>query len=230
MLRDPQQISRYERKFLVDQLDQHQVRAIVKRHPGMFIEPYPPRYVNNIYLDTLDMENYYDNVGGFMDRQKVRIRWYGELFGKIEKPLLEFKIKHGLAGNKIQYPFTPFIIGKGFSDAYFKKISRTADLPDHVKTYLRDVNIALLNCYYRWYFVTVDGKYRLTIDAKLTYHNANQLKNSFMHRQVDYNSIVVELKYQVEDENHAGKISAYFPFTVSKSSKYVMGIERVWGL
>ena len=47
---------RYERKFLVDRLDEHQVMGLVKRHPSMFVEPYPPRFVNNFYLDTPDMQ------------------------------------------------------------------------------------------------------------------------------------------------------------------------------
>ena len=59
---------RYERKLLVDQLDAHQVRALVKLHPSMFYEPYPPRYVNNLYLDTVGMKHYFDNVDGAEER------------------------------------------------------------------------------------------------------------------------------------------------------------------
>ena len=69
-------------------MDAHQVRALVKLHPSMFYEPYPPRYVNNLYLDTEDMENYLDNVSGVAERRKVRIRWYGDLFGDIGRPML----------------------------------------------------------------------------------------------------------------------------------------------
>jgi len=43
---------RYERKFLVDELDSHHVRALVKLHPMMFVQPYPPRYVNNMKMLT----------------------------------------------------------------------------------------------------------------------------------------------------------------------------------
>ena len=88
---------RYERKFLVDQLDVHQVLALVKLHPAMFYQPYPPRYVNNLYLDTEGLDNYQDNVSGVGDRRKVRLRWYGDLFGDVDRPVLEFKIKRGWA-------------------------------------------------------------------------------------------------------------------------------------
>ena len=74
---------RYERKFMVEGLDHHQAIALIKRHPYLFYQPYPPRYINNFYLDTPEMDNYYDNVCGAPDRRKVRLRWYGELFGPI---------------------------------------------------------------------------------------------------------------------------------------------------
>ncbi len=99
---------RYERKFLVDRLDQHQVMGLIKRHPAMFCQPYPPRFINNFYLDTAHMVNYRDNVDGAADRRKVRIRWYGELMGQIENPVLEFKIKRGLVGTKKHHPIPGF--------------------------------------------------------------------------------------------------------------------------
>ena len=79
---------RYERKFLVERLDASWVRALVRRHPSMFCETYPPRYVNNLYLDTLGMRHYVDNLNGTPERRKVRIRWYGDLFGDVEAPVL----------------------------------------------------------------------------------------------------------------------------------------------
>jgi len=39
---------RYERKFLVEDLMQFQVAALIRRHPYLFYPPYPPRYVNNL--------------------------------------------------------------------------------------------------------------------------------------------------------------------------------------
>jgi hypothetical protein len=39
---------------------------------------------------------------------------------------------------------------------------------------------------------------------------------------------VVELKYQIEDDPRAQRIAAAFPFRMTRSSKYVQGIERVY--
>ncbi len=35
---------------------------LVRRHPGMFYEPFPPRFINNLYLDSEDLQNYEDNL------------------------------------------------------------------------------------------------------------------------------------------------------------------------
>lgn len=219
---------RYERKFLVDRLDASQARAMVKRHPGMFYEPYPPRYVNNLYLDTKGMDNYLDNVNGVGDRRKVRIRWYADLFKDIEKPVLEFKIKQGLVGIKRVYPLTPFTMDRRFDQRCCPDIWRQSDLPARVEHYLRGLNVVLCNRYHRRYFATRDQQFRVTIDSEMAYYQVKRANNCFLHRQVDYRHIVVELKYLESMDEQAQRMAAFFPFIVTKSSKYVTGIERVF--
>src|SRR3990170_5339640 len=157
---------RYERKFLIEELDAGQVRLMVKRHPSMFCESYPPRVVNNLYLDTEEMDNYYTNLSGAAERCKVRVRWYGELFGAIASPVLEFKIKSGLVGIKHSYPFPAFRLEDGFSQRDFQELVRASDLPDQVRHHLRTLNVVLCNNYRRWYYATKDQRYRLTVDAQ----------------------------------------------------------------
>ena len=219
---------RYERKFLVDELDDHEVRAIVKLHPSLFTQAYPPRFVNNIYLDSQDMANYVDNVSGVGDRRKVRIRWYGDLFGTIDRPILEFKIKRGLVGTKEQHFLAPFTLQRGFSNHTLERLLASDVLPELVQARLVDLNGVLVNRYYRWYYTTLDGRYRVTVDTNLSYHRVGYLKSSFAHNQVDHNNIVVELKYQSQDEGSANRVSSHFPFRVTRNSKYVQGIERVF--
>lgn len=97
-------IYRKERKFVVSGKSATAVEFFIKVHPAMFSQPFPPRFVNNIYFDSKDFHNYGDNVIGTANRVKFRIRWYGEQFGYIKKPVLEIKIKKGLAGSKRHYP------------------------------------------------------------------------------------------------------------------------------
>jgi hypothetical protein len=219
---------RYERKFLVDQLDVHQVRALVRAHPSMFYEPYPPRYVNNLYLDTKGLENYFDNVAGAEERQKVRVRWYGDLFRFVERPVLEFKIKRGLVSTKLQVPFAPFWLDHRFSSWAFRDALRGLNHPGGSRGTLQDLDVVLLNRYYRWYYATRDNRYRITVDTELAFFRVSRMANSFAHKQVEHNHIIVEMKYGQECEEGADRISSFFPFRVTKNSKYVSGIERVF--
>jgi len=219
---------RYERKFLVDEMDVHQVRALVKRHPSMFYEPYPPRYVNNLYLDTEALDNYFDNVSGVGERRKARIRWYGALFGDVEKPMLEFKIKSGLVGTKRIYPFVPFRLDRRFCDAVYQDLVRQADLPETVGAYLRCMEVVLCNRYYRWYFATRDQRFRVTVDTEMAFYQVGRTGNRFIHRHVDHRNVVVELKYNKPEDTSASRVSGHFPFSMTKNSKYVTGIERVY--
>ena len=78
---------RYERKFLTSYLSKPEVEDIIRLHPASFSEIYHARYVNNIYFDTFSFSSYKENLGCISDRTKVRIRWYGEVFGYIEEPV-----------------------------------------------------------------------------------------------------------------------------------------------
>ena len=219
---------RYERKFLVERLDARQVRALVAVHPALFYQPYPPRYVNNLYLDTVEMEYYLANVSGVGSRRKVRVRWYGDMFRPIDSPNLEFKIKEGLVGTKRIYPFAPFTLDKGFDQAYFHRTVEQAPLPDLVKQHLKQMQVVLCNRYYRWYFASMDNRFRVTVDTEMTYYQVKRRNNRFLHHQVDYNHVVLELKYGQELDPEAERIAGFFPFSMTKNSKYVTGIERVY--
>lgn len=219
---------RYERKFRIEELDAAQVRMLIKRHPSMFYAPYPPRHINNLYLDTPDMDNYHDNIAGAADRHKVRIRWYGGLLGEIKKPILEFKVKEGLMGGKYSYPFPAFSLDATFSQARFQKLIMQSDLPVVVRRHLRDLDVVLCNRYFRWYYATKDDKYRVTVDSEMTYFQVKRAHNYLRHKFLDRKAIVVELKYATELDPSANKVASFFPFRITRNSKYITGIEQVY--
>lgn len=220
---------RYERKFLLEDLHICQASAIIKLHPRMFSETYPPRYVNNLYLDTVDMENYYDNVNGAALRRKVRVRWYETPFGQVRHPVLEIKVKDGLAGTKYAYPLAPFCLDQSFSSRYFRSILLNSSLPENVCRDLRRFEVVLLNRYYRYYYSSRDGHFRVTLDSQMSFYRVNStISNSFIHRQVNDHNLVVELKYDIDHDLNANRVASFFPFRVTKNSKYVEGIERVY--
>jgi hypothetical protein len=71
-------------------------------------------------------------------------------------------------------------------------------------------------------------RFRVTVDNGLTFYHLNKFSNHFLNKQVNYQDTVVELKYHKEDDPHADQIAAGFPFRVTRSSKYVQGIDKVY--
>lgn len=219
---------RYERKFLIERLDPGQVRAILKLQPSLFSEVYPPRFVNNLYLDTTDLAGYWDNLAGAVSRFKVRVRWYGDLYGCIEKPVLEYKMKCGLVGTKLQYPVEPFTLAAGFPGGAFRDALRlNPALPHDVRQHLRGLKVVLLNRYHRSYWSSGDGLLRVTLDSQLSFYNADHLCNTFAQREVVRDLVILELKYRPEHDALAARAAARFPFRITRCSKYLQGVEHV---
>lgn len=217
--------ARYERKFVVSHFNLKQIESAIKHHPLMFREIYKKRQINNIYLDTIDLKTYFDNVYGNTHRVKIRIRWYGSTFGNIEHPVLEMKIKTGLAGKKQSFPLNPFSLEKDFGRETLVQMLEKSTLPDYVREKLTAYRPVLLNCYSRKYFASSDKTVRITIDDGMAYWGLSSRNNNFIRKHIDRQNIIVEMKYGLESAYVASDISQHFPHRMTKSSKYVNGIE-----
>ena len=216
---------RYERKFTVANSNKGTVLAHIKKHPAFFREIYHPRQITNIYLDTTQFQFYKDNEIGIANRKKVRIRWYGTIFGQVQNPKLEYKLKVGLAGNKKIYDLPNFQVEKGFNKKILEVLFDQANLPDEVRNELRQLRPTLLNTYQRSYYQSADKQFRLTLDDDLTYYQINFGNNQFLRQAKEHLGLVVELKYDPAEEKLASRVATELPYRLDKKSKYVSGIE-----
>lgn len=203
------------------------VEHLIRLHPAMFSEIFYPRHVNNIYLDSHDLKNYWDNVCGSGQRLKVRIRWYGDVFGEIAKPVLELKIKSGFTNLKESYAIAPFSIVRGFTFDTLIDSFKRSELPALLLERLRCLEPTLLNRYRRSYFLSADKLFRTTIDTELSYFRISKTGNQFAHSISDHIRTILELKYETASDNQADSVSGLFPFRITRSSKYVSGIDWV---
>ena len=219
-----QQEPRLERKFLSAGLSGTQIEALVRLHPALFVQSYESRWINNVYFDYVSLKHYHDSVDGSRHRRKVRIRWYGQLFGIIENAMLELKIKEGLVGEKIRYSLPPFRFGVGDGQEALAAAMR-ATLASEAMLCVTCMEIVLANRYRRQYFVSASGKVRLTLDSEI--ESYRWTKDSLGPRHVDDMTTVLELKYDECDEDYASWVSNYFPLRLTRNSKYVNGIERL---
>lgn len=218
---------RYERKFVISQLDRHEIESLIKLHPAMFDQAYPPRFVNNIYFDSFDLKYYYGTTAGDAARVKVRIRWYGNLADPIEKPILEFKIKRGLLGTKQSFPLPPFQLDETFDATSISSIVQASELPEELKLQLLYLRPWLINRYHRQYYRSADNCFRLTLDTQMQWYDVTASSISLGPRHTDQCNTVMELKYDQINDHKAPSIANAFPFRMTKNSKYTNGIEKV---
>ncbi len=219
---------RFEKKFFISELTKQEIENIIKLHPAVFSEIYYERFVNNIYLDSFDLRNYFDNLAGVSERQKVRIRWYGDLMGEIESPVLELKIKSNDLSYKIYYPLAGFSLDKNFTIETIWDVFTKSQLPQGLKKELLSLEVNSLNRYKRKYFQSKDKMFRFTIDSEMQFYSLLARWNSFLNKRIDRKNIVLELKYEgKQSEKTVDVVTNFLPCRVTKSSKYAIGVETL---
>jgi len=207
-------VRRYELKYLLDAHDAFALESILLSHPAGFRKLYPNRIINNIYFDTPEYNAGGENLAGISDRTKIRYRWYGEK-STSDDGILEFKIKENTLGYK-KY-------------IHNIKMPSLAHLVSSVNDELKNKGFyvpSLQNKYLRSYYSDFTQSFRLTIDRQISY----QFPLEGVGNELPYKDdrIVVEIKFDQEKSKSVENISRYFPFRLSKHSKYAAGIMALY--
>lgn len=221
---------RRELKIFVDGEDVAWARRVIRLHPAGFVPTYPPRWINSVYFDSPGLDNYEDNVAGIGNRRKTRIRWYGELAGG-SPPILEVKVRKNGMGWKIRYPLgTLDPIGRHA----FEEIGAAVDAvvePIDALVVREDRHAILANRYSREYFRSADGQCDLTLDAGFRFFDQRYATRPNLTRAVPFDrGMVIELKFAAGLEPSVRRISSSFPYRLTKSSKYVIGVQSCFGV
>ncbi len=215
---------RYERKFCVSDMSRQAVEKAITLNNNNFRTLFPERQINNIYLDSHTLHCFHDNVDGVAHREKYRIRWYGDTYGQVKHPVLEKKIRINSAGTKEFWNLAPFEFSEGFSRDTLMKIIDKSDIPPKVKEALRVYSPSLVNGYSRKYYMSFDKKYRVTLDNELFYVKAKSKGVNPREKILDRKNTIVEIKYDVKNDEGVDLITRQLNFRLSKNSKYVSGI------
>jgi hypothetical protein len=218
---------RYERKYLVEGLSRGQIESAVRLHPALFSEVHQERFVNSLYFDSFDMDDYFESMSGAPDRRKIRIRWYGDAFGSIDDPVLELKAKKGLIGLKDRFSLVPFSFDTDTRLDTIRDVFRRSAIPARLELHLMFLEPSLLTRYRRKYYQSADGRFRITIDSDLECYQFSGGNNTLLRSVMRGMETILELKYDPEADEDARRISTCFPFRLTKSSKYVSGVKRL---
>lgn len=215
---------RYERKFVAPHLSEPEAVALIRGHPSVFREVFPRRTINNIYFDSPGLEDYLGHIYGISDRSKMRIRWYGLLGGEVVSPVLEQKLRRGGVSGKAAWPLVPMHLNGKEPCAEFESALRRSELPEIQRLCMLSRRPTLVNRYDRRYFISGNGRFRLTIDANIRFLKLT--RNLELAKPVGVLSgVVLELKYEPCVAFESSSVANALPIRPSRCSKYVLGLE-----
>ena len=204
---------RIEKKFVFLPGDKKKIDLLIIE--GFFKKLYKNRRVNSIYYDTNDLDCLWDNINGFSNRDKYRVRWYNEInnsevFFEKKKKINQItqKTKINLGKFKNQDHLNKFLESKDFENKIFK--ITTLNLK-------KTLNVS----YNRDYYIDNKKKLRITLDKKIITHKNFDKKFNGNFVGLDHN--ILEFKYQNKDSRYIrNKINNLkFNFRNQKFSKYV---------
>jgi hypothetical protein len=224
----PNQEWRYEVKLVAPGRGLPLVRSWIRAHRGAFAASYPPRVVNNLYMDTHDMQWLAESVEGLSDRRKVRLRWYGEQTGTVAA-VFEVKRKHDRANRKLRYKIAePLQLDAGAT--WPAIVSRSLkSLPGWMRAEVgADLVPVLVNRYHREYYEDRFGKIRITIDSDQdVYDQRLSARPNFVRRAPRRDSVVIEVKGPLDHWEGIKEVANEFPVRVTRNSKYALGYESI---
>jgi hypothetical protein len=222
---------RYELKLECEPVSYPQIAGWIRLHSAGFREAYAPRQVNSLYLDTLSWDALNDHIEGVPERRKLRFRWYGPDLGAANGQM-ELKNKNERAGWKLVQPVRGRIdlqhcawaaVQQGLIDGLRgEPLSQEQLLFQEM---IRAARPFVINTYLRRYYVTADGRVRLTVDENLrAYDQWMTARPNLSFRLPLPDIIIVELKSDVQHAAALADILAEFPLRVHRHSKYITAL------
>ncbi len=218
---------RFERKFIIPYNKKNLLDYFLKIHPLNIKKLFDNRVINNIYLDDLNFKFFKDNIDGISDRIKIRIRWYGETFGEIKNPKLEFKIKQNTLGEKKFYEMDNFFFDEknGIDEKILVEKIQSRNIKDYIN--INFIKPKILNVYNRSYFITNDQHFRITLDSFPDYYDLEKNKNYLRKVSHFQKYHTLEIKYNEKYNKYFQFFIKYLPLRLDKNSKYVFGVNKI---
>ena len=211
---------RYERKFIVPLHMEGIVPSIINGVFPEFSEIYNERRINSIYFDTPNFDLALKHINGFKERQKLRIRYYGN-YDRATLPYLESKIRNGLLGYKLKIILDDFDINTLSESA--TKFLTNYEIRKQLNSEFVNLSPKVFVTYLRSYYLSICGNFRITFDRSIEYFSL--LDSYYLIPQnnnvINEKHCLIELKYDLENDSIVSNISKRFKFRLTNNSKYI---------
>ena len=217
--------ARYEIKLLCQGLADERVVTELRLHQCALRTLHPSRRVQSVYLDTHDRRALEDNLAGISNREKVRLRWYGDGVDWV-RGTLERKIRQNLLGWKHSFSYPEPIRVNGVSRLRFVRSLWQAAPPEFRAVLDDGQEPAQWISYTRDYLITGDGTIRVTVDHDV--QSADQRDRaalSFDCPTPTPNVAIVECKVARHRYDALREFLNTMPLVIDKCSKFVIASD-----
>lgn len=219
--------ARWERKCVVPSEQIDSLRVWVDEQPLAFRTAYPSRTVRSLYFDSALLDDFQLNVSGVSDRKKLRLRWYGDS-SDVQRATLEVKAKRNQLGIKHAWPVE---FDRPLSRIPLMELGdqMAPQIPVEARLLLERGGIpSALIVYDRDYFVSADGRVRITLDHDIdVYEQIGAPELNHSRADVFPEVMVLELKYPGDMDTEVRALLGYLPGRLSRFSKYAIGIQTL---
>ena len=142
----------------------------------------------------------------------------------VNKITLEQKIKSGTVGKKINFKIEKeFLFSNNLNYIQLTILVRSILSGLKNKIFSSLLYPTSINTYTRSYYSDPLSKFRITFDKNIKYYSIyNKIK-----LQKSDERIIVEIKYDNENDNYTNELLNFFNFRLAKNSKYVNGIDAI---
>jgi len=222
---DPWDSARWERKCVVHRSRLDALRVWVDEQPVAFRRAWPSRTVCSLYFDSALLDDFRLNLAGVSERKKLRLRWYGSGRGA-KNAVLEVKCKRNHLGIKHHYPIE---LSEPLAELPLPSLADrlAAQVPDEAQVLFQRGGLpTLLVCYEREYFVSADGRVRLTLDQDIeVFEQRESTRLNHLYRDWFPDVVVLELKYDGALDTEVRSLLGSLPGRLSRFSKYAIGLQ-----
>lgn len=219
------QDARYEVKLVGAEHEHSRVLAELRLLPFGLVRQHRTRVVQSVYFDTADGRAVAQNLAGISERQKVRLRWYGDATVAVSAQLECKQRQNGVGGKATAKLREPLDVRGSLRHRFTDRV-RGLVVDDAARCWLDGLEPAQWIRYRRDYLVTADRRLRVTLDREL-----RAIDQRLGMRLDDRRStplprlLVVELKAAIAHRDELERLVAALPLRPGKCSKFVMASD-----
>jgi hypothetical protein len=165
-----------------------------------------------------------DNLAGVSQRNKFRLRWYGDQ--EYSVPIFEVKTKNGRLGRKTTYPINS--IKDNLKELNVDNVTSKCakDLLKHNIVFDEHLVPTLQVNYEREYYETHDG-IRITIDQNIQFSDTQLHSSLNENNSFPYPFQVMEVKFTPNMKEIVSELIRPLHITPKRHSKYLIGLAML---